>query len=309
MVSIQQMQYLVVLSEEKQFQRASERCFVTQPTLSMQVKKAEEMLGFPIFDRSSSPLELTPFGEEVIEICREILDQINQLEILQKQMKGEFSERIRIGIIPTISSYLIPKMFPRWQLKFNKIQIQIKELKSEELLESLENKSIDLAIMAGPVSDQKWRSIPLFTEEIKAYIPSFEGEKLTTDFLDSLHPWLLNKGNCLRTQMMQFCQIVENENPDQWNYEGGSVDMLIKMVDINGGYTLVPNFYIDENQNRNGFYSIFSSVGDQNPVRSVIGLFSGRSYKKNIIEELIREIQHTFPDSDKRAKHQIINWK
>jgi LysR family hydrogen peroxide-inducible transcriptional activator len=309
MVSIQQMQYLVVLSEEKQFQRASERCFVTQPTLSMQVKKAEEVLGFPIFDRSSFPLELTPFGEGVIQICREILDQTNQLEILQKQMKGEFSERIRIGVIPTISCYLIPKMFPIWQSKFQKIQIQIRELKSSELLESLENKSIDLAILAGPVVDSKWRSIPLFTEEIKAYIPSFKGERLTTDFLDSLHPWLLNKGNCLRTQMMQFCQIDEEEFPNHWNYEGGSVDMLMKMVDINGGYTLVPKHHIEDHQTMEGLYSIFSPLGNQNPARSVIALFSGRTYKKNIIEEIIREVQHAFPDIQQRENYEIINWK
>jgi LysR family hydrogen peroxide-inducible transcriptional activator len=278
MISIQQMQYLVVLSEEKQFQRASERCFVTQPTLSMQVKKAEEMLGFPIFDRSTFPMELTPFGENVISISREILEQMNQLEIIQQQMKGEFLERIRIGVIPTISNYL-------------------------------DAKSIDLAILAGPVIEPKWRTVPLYIEEIMAYIPSFNEEKLTTEYLDQLHPWLLNKGNCLRTQMMQFCQIEEREIPDQWNYEGGSIDMLIKMVDLNGGYTLVPKNHVAERQTQKGFHSIFSTKGNQNPAREVIALLSNKSYKKNILEELIREVQHSFKDTNQRENYQIINWK
>jgi LysR family hydrogen peroxide-inducible transcriptional activator len=275
----------------------------------MQVKKAEEMLGFPIFDRSTFPMELTPFGENVISISREILEQMNQLEIIQQQMKGEFLERIRIGVIPTISNYLIPKMFPIWQSKFQKIQLQIRELKSDELLDALEAKSIDLAILAGPVIEPKWRTVPLYIEEIMAYIPSFNEEKLTTEYLDQLHPWLLNKGNCLRTQMMQFCQIEEREIPDQWNYEGGSIDMLIKMVDLNGGYTLVPKNYVSERQTQKGFHSIFSTIGNQNPAREVIALLSNKSYKKNILEELIREVQHSFKDTNQRENYQIINWK
>jgi LysR family hydrogen peroxide-inducible transcriptional activator len=309
MISIQQMQYLVVLSEEKQFQKASERCFVTQPTLSMQVKKAEEILGFPIFDRSTNPMELTSFGEDLIVICREILHQMDKMEVLRKQMQGEYKERIRIGVIPTISSYLILKMFPLWQAKFDKIQLQIVELKSHELIEALEAKSIDVAIMAGPMIDLKWRVVPLFIEEIKAYVPSFHGDRLMTSQLDNLHPWLLNRGNCLRTQMMQFCQIEDKENPDQWNYEGGSIEILLKMVDQNGGYTLVPSNYQPSSPYQHDFHSIFSVKTNQSPAREIIALFSNRTYKKNSIEGLIREIHHAFPNTFSRDQFQIINWQ
>jgi LysR family hydrogen peroxide-inducible transcriptional activator len=309
MISIQQMHYLVVLSEEKQFQKASERCFVTQPTLSMQVKKAEEILGYPIFDRSANPLELTSFGEELIEICREVLFQMDKMETLRKQMQGEYVERIRIGIIPTISAYLIPKMFPLWQAKFTNIQLQIVELKSYELLEALESKTIDLAILAGPHNDPRIRTVPLYLEEIKAYVPSFKGDFLTTEQLDNLHPWLLNRGNCLRTQMMQFCQIDDKENSDKWNYEGGSIEILLKMVNQNGGYTLVPSHYLLQPENRENLFTIHSSRNGQSPAREVIALFSNRTYKKNLLEQLIRETQHAFPTGDCKDNFEIINWQ
>jgi LysR family hydrogen peroxide-inducible transcriptional activator len=309
MISIQQMHYLVVLSEERQFQKASERCFVTQPTLSMQVKKAEEILGYPIFDRSINPLELTPFGEELVAICREVLSQIDQMEVLKKQMQGQYVERIRIGIIPTISSYLVPTMFPIWQSKFTDLQLQIIELKSHELLEAIESKKIDLAILAGPIHELKLRTVPLFLEEIKAYVPSFEGDRLTTDQLDSLHPWLLNRGNCLRTQMMQFCQINEDDHSDQWNYEGGSIEILLKMVDQNGGYTLVPSYYVLQPENQGNLFSIHSSRNGQSPAREVIALFSNRTYKKSILEQLVREIQHAFPYLTSKENFELINWQ
>lgn len=309
MISIQQMHYLVILSEEKQFQKASERCFVTQPTLSMQVKKAEEILGYTIFDRSANPLELTSFGEELISICREVLYQMDKIDVLRKQMQGEYVERIRIGVIPTISSYLIPKMFPIWQTKFDNIQLQIVELKTNELLEALESKTIDLAILAGPHLDPKIRTVPLYFEEIKAYVPSFQGSRLTTDQLDNLHPWLLNRGNCLRTQMMQFCQIDESNNTDQWNYEGGSIEILIKMVNQNGGYTLVPAHYLIQTENQQKLFSIHSAHNGQVPAREVIALFLNRTYKKNTLEQLIHEVQHAFPSENVRDNFEIIKWQ
>ena len=106
MISIQQMHYILVLSEQRQFQRASELCFVTQPTLSMQVKKAEEHLGFPIFDRSRNPIELTPFGESLIPVIREVLNESGKIEILLQKLKGNYKEQVKIGIIPIFTCSL-----------------------------------------------------------------------------------------------------------------------------------------------------------------------------------------------------------
>jgi len=172
MISIQQMQYILVLSEELHFQRASERCFVTQPTLSMQIKKAEELLGSVIFDRSVNPINLTAFGVEVVGVIREILTENERLKVLKSRFKGEYKEEIRLGVIPTVSAYLIPKMFSVWKKSMGEINLTIEELTTKALLEALDKNEIDIAIFAGPHAVSKYRTVPLFTEEILIYCPA-----------------------------------------------------------------------------------------------------------------------------------------
>ena len=124
MISIQQMQYIVTVAEERQFQRASERCFVTQPTLSMQIKKAEQTLGNQIFDRSRSPLELTEYGKELLVIVRDVLSEYSRVKLLGEQRSGAYREQVKVGIIPTIAGYMLPGMFDEW----------MKDLKDVELI-------------------------------------------------------------------------------------------------------------------------------------------------------------------------------
>jgi len=309
MISIQQMHYLIVLSEERHFQRASERCFVTQPTLSMQVKKAEDVLGYAIFDRGTNPIELTVFGKQLIVICRDVLQEFDKIDIARQKMDGNYREYIRIGIIPTISSYMIPNLFPIWKEAMHDVQIEIQEMKTTQLLEALENKTIDLGILAGPIAHNQWRTIPLFLEEIKAYIPQFDSDKLTNDYLKNFHPWLLSKGNCLRTQMMEFCEISNDMEPNQWSYQGGNIDMLVKMVDLNGGYTLVPSNHVLPIEKRKKLYSIHTKSDNQSPARQVIALLPKRSIKFDSIERLIRQIQHQYPTVVDSNKFQLLGWE
>jgi LysR family hydrogen peroxide-inducible transcriptional activator len=306
MLSIQQMHYILVLSEELQFQRASERCFVTQPTLSMQVKKAEELLGHAIFDRSRNPIELTPFGSSLLPIIREVVNETNKIDHLLERMNGNYKEVIKIGVIPTIASYLVPDMFQKWQERIGNVQLIIEELKTEELILVLERKEIDLAILAGPFNDNRLRTIPMFKEEILAYIPSCKKNEISVEELTELHPWLLSRGNCLRTQMIQFCQLKEGQEIDAWNYEGGNLELLLKMVDMNGGYSLVPEyFHLNENQ-RTRLKSITNGTNSV-PAREIIALVPNRSIKWETIEKLIREIQFNYSRVSKSEMH-VLNW-
>jgi LysR family hydrogen peroxide-inducible transcriptional activator len=306
MLSIQQMHYILVLSEELQFQRASERCFVTQPTLSMQVKKAEEILGHPIFDRSRNPIELTPFGSSLLPIIREVVNETNKIDHLLERLKGNYKEVIKIGIIPTIASYLVPDMFQKWQERIGNIQLTIEELKTEELIVAMEKKELDLAILAGPFNDNRLRTIPLFKEEILAYVPSNKKKTISVEELTELHPWLLSRGNCLRTQMIQFCQLKDEQEIDAWNYEGGNLELLLKMVDMNGGYSLVPEYYhLNENQ-RTQLKSI-TNGSNSVPAREIIALVPNRSLKWETIEKLIREIQFNYNRVSKSEMH-VLNW-
>lgn len=303
MISIQQMHYILVLAEERHFQRASERCFVTQPTLSMQVKKAEEALESDIFDRSRNPLELTAFGEALVPVLRDTLNEYARIEELVSRSKGTFKEELRVGIIPTVAGYMLPDLYSQWQKELEEVHLTISELKTEDLLLALDQRKIDIGILAGPVHDPKMRTIPLYQEEIGLYFPEGKKNKVETETLKSIRPWLLTSGNCLRTQMMNFCELKESSNT-QWDYEGGNLELLMRMVELHGGYTLVPEYYLKGDHSK--LKHIVSSTGEL-PAREIIALVPNRSAKWKISERLIRTLQLQYSGS-RRENLRMLNW-
>ena len=308
MLSLQQMQYILVLSEQRQFQRASELCFVTQPTLSMQVKKAEDDLGFSIFDRSRNPIELTAYGERLVPILREVLNEAGKVDLLTQQMNGTYKEQVKIGIIPTISAYMVPDLFEVWQDKITGVQLMIEEQKTEDLLLAMEKKELDMIIIAGPVSDLRLRTIPLYKEEILVYCSKENQSNIHTSDLADMHPWLLSRGNCLRTQMIQFCQLKDNSSSSSWNYEGGNLELLLQMVDKYGGYSLVPaNYHLNPNQ-KTKLKSIFSPTNSAVPAREIIALVPNRTLKWEIIERIIREVQFKYNHASAYELN-VLDWK
>jgi LysR family hydrogen peroxide-inducible transcriptional activator len=308
MLSTQQIQYILQLSETKNFSKAAEACFVTQPTLSMQIKKAEEVLGFLIFDRNKNPLELTHLGQQLLPIIQEISHYNNLIVQLSKKANGTYIEELNIGIIPTVSAYLIPMLYQKWKKQLTHTRLIIKENKTEEVLELLENKKIDLAIIAGPVNETKWKTYELYTEELLAYTQNKDSGIIKTNELDDEKPWLLSQGNCLRSQMMQFCKLNESLEED-WSFEGGNLELLIKMVDMNGGYTLVPKHYKNLLTNINGsFHSIKDSKTNISPARSIIALQSNRNNKNDSIEKIVQSIQLSLNKLQKKD-FSILNWK
>lgn len=304
MISIQQMQYILVLSEEQQFQRASEKCFVTQPTLSMQLKKAENTLGNVIFDRSTTPLELTPFGELLLPIVRDTLMEHARISELIEKQKGTYLERLRIGIIPTVADYMVPDLFNKWKSVLPGVQLSIEEMKTEDVLIALAQKKIDVGILAGPVNDPKLRTSVLFDEEILAFVPELKAKEVTTEDLENHHPWLLTSGNCLRTQMIHFCSL--NSERDEWNYEGGNMGLLKQMVEMNGGYTLIPERAISEKTK--SYKRIRSSIGEI-PARQIITLSPNRSTKWGSIEKLVRSVQLHYGDKKNAEDLKLLSWE
>ncbi|MCJ8292612.1 MAG: LysR family transcriptional regulator [Crocinitomicaceae bacterium] len=304
MISIQQMQYILVLSEEQQFQRASEKCFVTQPTLSMQLKKAENTLGSAIFDRSTSPLELTPFGELLLPIVRDILSEYGRISELTEKQKGVYRERVRIGIIPTVADYMVPDLFNKWKSVLTDVQLSIEEMKTEDVLIALDQKKIDIGILAGPVNDPRLRTSVLFQEEILAFVPESKSKEVTTEDLGNHHPWLLTSGNCLRTQMIHFCSL--NTERDDWNYEGGNLELLKQMVVMNGGYTLIPERSISKKTN--DYKRIRSSIGEI-PARQIIALSPNRSTKWGSIEKIVRSVQLNYGDKKNGEELKLLSWE
>lgn len=305
-ITPQQINYILELNNERNFQRASEKCFVTQPTLSMQIKKVEDLIGFPIFDRARFPIELTPSGAELIEVLKDIQLEYGRIANVIKRVNGTATEELKIAMIPTVSAYLLLDIFEEVNERFPNLKLHIQELKTEELIEAMEDNQFDIGILAGPYSGRRMRSVPLYQEEIMIYMPSFEHEQVSPEMIEDQQPWLLSKGNCLRTQMVQFCNLQANTSTGaSWSYEGGNLDLLMKMVDLNGGYTLVPEFY---NYKGKDFKKMIDPSTGESPARQIIGLMPAKSVRKEASEALLRIIQMRFSKNVKE-NFRVLDWK
>ena len=171
-ISQQQISYITSLLEHKNFGKAAESCFVTQPTLSMQVKKAEDSLGYKIFNRNRNPLELTEFGEKLMPILFEMQLEYDKIFRLSKESEGKMLDEIKIGIIPTIASYLVPELFQNKDHFSSKLKWAIKELKTVEIIEQIQSKKLDIGILSGPLSaniSENIKITSLYNEEILIY--------------------------------------------------------------------------------------------------------------------------------------------
>lgn len=287
MVSLAQIEYILALKEFQNFQKAANKCYVTQPTLSMQIKKAEDQFGHQIFNRETTPLSLTAFGRTIIPNLHQIKDSYTALEIQLKKLEGTYKAEIKLGIIPTISGYLVPEFYEKWQQKLNAIKLEIVELKSEDLINELKDRKIDMGIMAGPLTEKGITSQVLYNEEIHIYAPHIKESRITINDLEQMRPWLLAEGNCLRTQMINFCNI-NDDYSKEWSYEGGNINILMEMVKKQKGYTLVPSNFISFTQQPKDH---FHKIEKHNPARQIIAIYNERSNKEEYFLDLIREVQ------------------
>ncbi len=249
---------------------------------------------------------MTKFGEELLPYLRDTLFEYQKINEFVARSKGVFKQEIRIAIIPTVAGYMLPTMYKKWKDQLKNVQLVIEEMKTDDLLVAMEDRKIDIGILSGPVFDPNLRSIPLYQEEIKAYFPTEVKDNVTTDELRDAHPWLLNHGNCLRTQMMDFCGLSDTGMKADWDYEGGNIKLLEKMVESYGGYTLVPNFYV---QNQSSDYKTIQSGVCEIPAREVIGLVSKRKEKWETIEQIIRTIQFEYNSNSLNKNFKLLNWQ
>ena len=308
MLSKSQLEYILALHEYKNFVKASEACFVTQPTLSMQLKKAEVLLGNALFDRDKNPVEMTSYGKKLLPYFRQVLESYQLLSDEVARIKGTYKAEIRLGVIPTIADYLVPTFYNKWRSELAGVHLEIIELKSEDLIQALEERKIDLGILAGPILNSSSNAQILFNEAIKIYAPQVAASELTISELEHLKPWLLSQGNCLRTQMMNFCNLDSQQTTDDWSYEGGSLSILLQMVDQQGGYTLIPENYIALLKLPP---TAIKSIKNHQPARQIIAIENNRNTKKNHLDQLKRIIQHEMNQktSVDNTKMTLLPWK
>ncbi|PZR41315.1 MAG: LysR family transcriptional regulator [Azospira oryzae] len=242
-MNLQQLEYIVALDIHRNHVKAAEHCHVTQPTLSMMVKKLEEELGVKIFDKSL-PLKSTASGETVISRARQILQEVKNLKEFIRNEKDTIEGTFRLGVIPTLAPYLLPRFLNSFLEKHPGISFTVTELQTEDLIRQLKTDRLDVAILVTPVEDKEIREIPVFYEPILLYtsenLKYFEQEKVSIKSLTQDNMLLLEEGHCFRSQALNLCSTKGKKSNNQLNYQSGSFETLKAMVDNNYGYTLIP---------------------------------------------------------------------
>ena len=244
-MTLQQLEYIVALDKTRHFVRAAEMCGVTQPTLSAMIQKLEDELDCRIFDRSSHPIVPTEVGAMILQQTQVVMFNAHQLRENVLTQKGSVTGSLSLAIIPTVAPYLLPELITLFRRDYVDISLKISEMRTETIIEKLHSAEIDMAILSTPLDDPKILEVPLYYEKFVAYIspnePLYLQDEVSTNDMQLDHLWVLEEGHCLRNQVFNFCK----NKTHSAIYEAGSIDTLVKIVDRNGGYTVIPELHIN----------------------------------------------------------------
>lgn len=298
-----QLEYLVALDTYRHFATAAENCFVTQPTLSMQIQKLEDELGVKLFDRSKQPVVPTEIGEAVIRQARVLLREALKTREIVDEHRGIVAGEIRIGIIPTLAPYLLPLFLANFIQKYPHVKVKIKELTTENLLAKLNKDLIDVGIVATPLHDERVFEEPLFYEEFVAYVSenevAYQKKFLLSEDIDLSRLWLLEEGHCFRGQILNICEL-RKQNPVNRNfeYESGSIETLKRMVESYGGVTILPELSLTDLSETQ--LQQVRQFHNPKPIREVSLVTLRHHLRRGPIEAMKAEILAVIPEKMKQ---------
>jgi LysR family hydrogen peroxide-inducible transcriptional activator len=297
-MTITQLEYIVAVDTHRHFAAAAKQCFITQPTLSMQIQKLEETLGSKIFDRSKQPVIPTEIGEEIIQQARIILNEVKKINQLISDKQGILQGELKIGIIPTLAPYLLPLFLQPFLKKYPDVIIKVKEMTTDIIVEKLKAGRIDAGLLVTPLLENSITEYPLFYEELVAYVSkknaAYKKTYVLADDIDLKELWLLEEGHCFRSQIINLCELKkQTKEQSNFEYEAGSVETLRKMVELNNGVTILPELAtLDFNTRQLNMIRHFKTPA---PVREV-SLVTHRDFvKKKLIDVLKEEIVAILP--------------
>lgn len=244
-MNLRDLQYIIAVAETHHFGHAAERCYVSQPTLSGQIKKLEEMLGVAIFERTNRSVEITPVGETILVHARQIMEQVDAIEQLARASQDPLAGPLRVGAIPTLSPYLMPLILVPLKKQHPQMQLVLSEELTDTLLERLRSHEIDAALLATAVDGPDLTSIPLFKEPFWIAYPRkhpfYTKDKITRKDLEHENLLLLAEGHCLADQAMEVCHMHERSGQGEMaDLRAASLETLIQLVAAGYGTTLVP---------------------------------------------------------------------
>jgi LysR family hydrogen peroxide-inducible transcriptional activator len=311
-MTLTQIEYIVAVERNGSFVIAAEKCFVTQPTLSMQIQKLEEELGIKIFDRNHHPILPTDMGKRILEQAKKVLYERNIIDELILSQKDELIGNLNVAIIPTVAPSILPNTLKSLVKKYPKLDITISEMNTENIIKQLKEGELDFGILSTPLYEKSLKETVLYYEPYVIYASKnhklLNKKNITPEDLDVNEIWSLGDEHCMRFQVINLCgkqKFVGAQNP--FTYHSGSILSLINMVDVNGGYTILPELAL----------SIFPEAimkqvrtfNDPIPVRE-ISLVTNKYFTKNklsiaFMDSLLSNIPE--PMKAKNKKRRILN--
>lgn len=287
-MTITQLQYVLAVAEHRNFTLAAEKCFVTQPTLSMQIQKIEDELNVLIFDRSKKPIQLTDIGQKIVNQAKNIVNEADRIKDIVEQQKGFIGGEFKLGIIPTVMPTLLPMFLSNFIKKYPKVKLVIEELNTEEIITRLKNGHLDAAIAATPLAEEKIKEVVLYYEPFVAYIPenhqSFSKTEIEVSDLNVDEILLLQDGHCFRDGILNLCRTAAKADTNHFRIESGSFETLIKLADEGLGTTLLPYLHTIELNEKDRIK--LRHFKEPRPAREVSLIFPKTELKIQIIDAL-----------------------
>ena len=313
MITLTQLEYIVAIDEYRHFATAAEKCFVTQPTLSMQIKKLEDELGVIIFDRSRQPVVPTDLGAKLIEQARMTLSATQRIKEIIQEEQQEVEGTLKIGIIPTLAPYLLPVFIGPYIRKYPAVKVEVEELVSEEIIRRLKRDMLDVGLFVTPYHDENIVERPVFYEEMLVYAhPDSEllkKKEVGHEDIVTSDIWMLGNGHCFRNQVVNLCEMSASQHKNlPFEFESNSLETLMRIVDVEGGFTLIPELalqYMSPEKKKQ-----VRSIANTKPLREVSVIYSRHFTKQRLITLLCDEIKSVVPAHMlKRDRGMIVEWK
>ena len=313
MITLTQLEYIVAIDEYRHFATAAEKRFVTQPTLSMQIKKLEDELGVIIFDRSRQPVVPTDLGAKLIEQARMTLSATQRIKEIIQEEQQEVEGTLKIGIIPTLAPYLLPVFIGPYIRKYPAVKVEVEELVSEEIIRRLKRDMLDVGLFVAPYHDEKIVERPVFYEEMLVYAhPDSEllkKKEVGHEDIVTSDIWMLGNGHCFRNQVVNLCEMSASQHKNlPFEFESNSLETLMRIVDVEGGFTLIPELalqYMSPEKKKQ-----VRSIANTKPLREVSVIYSRHFTKQRLITLLCDEIKSVVPAHMlKRDRGMIVEWK
>ena len=295
-MTLQQLEYILAVNQFRHFAKAAEYCRVTQPTLSAMIQKLEEELDTRIFDRSQQPVCPTPVGILIIEQAQKILVQANRIKNIIEEEKHSLTGTFKLGILPTVAPYLLPRFFPQLMKKYPNLDIRVVEMKTNDIKKALQTGEIDAGIVASLAGMEELQQTPLFYEQFFVYVSRkdilFNSEVIRTSDLNGEQLWLLDEGHCFRDQLVRFCQM-KSARASQLAYHLGSMETFMRMVESGKGVTFIPELAVLQLGDIQK--ELVRPFAIPCPTRQIVMLTNKNFIRHTLLEALTKEIKSSIP--------------